>query len=90
MKRQQLAAVVISASFFLAAPYASAHAQTPQVSVATLKVVENQYDSQSVITPKGDLAFLPGKGVKGDVAKIYMGSQGGLWYEARTDQWSRF
>lgn len=58
----------------------SAMAQDQQVSVVNLKVVRNMAGGQSVITPKGDLAPLPGSGVSGDVAQIFFGSQGGFWY----------
>lgn len=62
----------------------SAGAQNQDVSVVNLKVVRNMAGGQSVITPKGDLAPLPGGGVDGDVAQIYFGSQGGFWYVDRT------
>src|SRR5262249_38988391 len=40
--------------------------------------------SQSVITPKGDMATLPGAGVAGNTAEIYFGTQGGFWYTDKT------
>lgn len=68
----------------------SAHADnastTPQISVINLQVVKNERGEQNVITPKGDLAPLPGAGVNGGVAQIFFGSQGGFWYTDQTGQ----
>ncbi len=88
MKKNHIAALLIAASIFLTIP-APSYAQNnegPQVSTVLLKVVRNQDGSQSVITPKGDLAPLPGAGVSGDAAEIYMGSQGGFWYQDMSGQ----
>jgi hypothetical protein len=62
------------------APAAPAQGGLPPVSIVTLQVVQHPDGSQSVITPKGDLATLPGAGVSGNTAEIYMGAQGGFWY----------
>ncbi len=88
MKKNQIAALLIAASIFLTipAPSFAQNNEGPQVSTVMLKVVRNQDGSQSVITPKGDLAPLPGAGVAGDAAEIYMGSQGGFWYQDMTGQ----
>jgi hypothetical protein len=76
-----MAALIVAASIWLTVPVSSyAQDGAPQVSTVTLQVVRGQNGSQSVITPKGDLAPLPGIGVAGNVADIYMGSQGGFWY----------
>ncbi len=68
--------------------YAQAQSQAqgaaPQVSVINLQVVNNANGTQSVITPKGDLASLIGAGVAGNVAQIYVGAQGGFWYTDKT------
>jgi len=87
MNRFHLAAFLVSTTVLLAAPSATAQSEAlPQVSFVTLQVVRNSDGSQSVITPKGDLAILPGHGVNGNVAEIYMGSQGGFWYTDKTGQ----
>jgi hypothetical protein len=88
MKTREVAALLIAASIFLTVPNEAfaQNQQQPQVSMVNLQVVANPDGSQSVVTPKGDLAFLPGKGVDGSVAQIYMGSQGGFWYVDRTGQ----
>jgi len=91
MHKQSLAATMALAAFvplalslaFFASPPAQAQAQggpPPQVSVVNLQAVRNPDGTQSVITPKGDLAPLPGAGVAGDVAQIFIGAQGGFWY----------
>ncbi len=88
MRKTRIAALLIAASIFLTIPAQSLaqNGEGPQVSTVLLKVVRNQNGSQSVITPKGDLAPLPGAGVSGDVAEIYMGSQGGFWYHDMSGQ----
>ena len=85
MSKALLTTICLSATLLLAAP-AWAQNETPQVSAVTLQVVQNSDGSQSVITPKGDLARLPGPGVNGNTAQIYMGSQGGFWYSDRNGQ----
>lgn len=52
----------------------------PQVSVVTLKAVKGPRGGTAVITPKGVTAPLPGAGVDGNTAQIYIGSNGGYWY----------
>jgi hypothetical protein len=86
MKHQKIiSAAAVSALLLLGIPFADAqNQQVPDVSYVNLQVVHNADGSQSVITPKGDLAVLPGPGVAGDVAQIYFGSQGGFWYTDRT------
>ena len=87
MNRKHLAALLISSTLLLASPVVLAqNASSPQVSVVNLHVVNNADGSQSVITPKGDLAPLPGGGVNGGVAQIYVGAQGGFWYTDKTGQ----
>jgi len=87
MNRSDLAALCLStAILLLTAPASQAQNGLPQVSMVTLQVVQNQDGSQSVITPKGDLATLPGAGVNGNTAVIYMGTQGGFWYTDKTGQ----
>jgi uncharacterized membrane protein YgcG len=85
--KRHFAALLIATA--LLAPVGAAQADNqpaPQISVINLQVVKNERGSQSVITPKGDLAALPGAGVDGAVAQIYFGSQGGFWYTDRTGQ----
>ena len=91
MKKKQMMvlAVTLTLSAALSLPLVPAGAQgqtTPQVYVVNLQVVQNPDGSQSVVTPKGDLAPLPGGGVNGAVAQIYMGAQGGYWYTDRNGQ----
>jgi hypothetical protein len=87
MKKTGLAELLAAAALLLTAPLVMAQdASQPQVSVVNLQTVQNQDGSQSVITPKGDLATLPGAGVNGNIAPIYMGSQGGFWYTDKTGQ----
>ncbi|HMY51434.1 MAG TPA: hypothetical protein PK671_00730, partial [Candidatus Obscuribacter sp.] len=91
MKKKQMMvlAVTLTLSVALSLPVVPAGAQgqtTPQVYVVNLQVVQNPDGSQSVVTPKGDLAPLPGGGVNGAVAQIYMGAQGGYWYTDRNGQ----
>lgn len=85
INRQPLAGLLIFAALLVPAAGHAAE-QDPQVSVINLQVVKNQQGGQSVITPKGDLAALPGAGVDGNVAPIYFGSQGGFWYTDKTGQ----
>jgi hypothetical protein len=89
MNRKHLsAALMLSAFLMLGAPKAYSEVQqnqqVPDVSVVNLQAVQNADGSQSVITPKGDLAVLPGAGVNGNVAQIYFGSHGGFWYVDKT------
>jgi hypothetical protein len=84
MNRQYLAGLFIFTALLV--PAAHAGEQQPQVSVINLQVVTNAQGGQSVITPKGDLAPLPGSGVDGSVAQIYFGSQGGFWYSDKRGQ----
>lgn len=85
MPKALLTTICLSAALLLSAP-AWAQGAQPQVSVVTLQVVQNPDGSQSVITPKGDLAPLPGAGVPGNTAQIFMGAQGGFWYTDRNGQ----
>lgn len=85
MPKALLTTICLSAALLLSAPTWAQGAQ-PQVSVVTLQVVQNPDGSQSVITPKGDLAPLPGSGVLGNTAQIYMGAKGGFWYTDRNGQ----
>ncbi|MBP9089577.1 hypothetical protein KBI23_01015 [bacterium] len=85
MPKALLTTICLSAALLLSAP-AWAQGAQPQVSVVTLQVVPNPDGSQSVITPKGDLAPLPGSGVYGNTAQIYMGAKGGFWYTDRNGQ----
>ena len=83
---RHFATLLLSAALMLPM---SAHAGTepaPQISVINLQVVNDPRGGQSVITPKGDLAPLPGSGVNGGVAQIFFGSQGGFWYTDQTGQ----
>lgn len=81
------AALVLSTAFLVPLSAAMAgNEPAPQVSVINLQVVKNERGGQSVITPKGDLAALPGAGVAGNVAQIFFGSQGGFWYTDQTGQ----
>jgi hypothetical protein len=84
MNRTLLPAAALLALLLAGAPCAHSQSQqVPDVQIVNLQVVQNQDGSQSVITPKGDLAHLPGAGVKGDAAQIYFGSKGGFWYVDR-------
>ena len=85
MPKALLTTICLSAALLLSTP-AWAQGAQPQVSVVTLQVVQNPDGSQSVITPKGDLAPLPGSGVYGNTAQIYMGAKGGFWYTDRNGQ----
>lgn len=85
MKKSHFSAICLSMALLLGAP-AMADNGPPQVSMVSLQVVQNADGTQSVITPKGDLAPLPGAGVQGNTAVIYMGAQGGFWYTDRTGQ----
>ncbi len=91
MKLEKFLKVVSSATLIIAcigwmpAGYTQ-NSAPPEVSVVHLQVINNANGTQSVITPKGDLAPLPGAGVSGNVAQIYIGSQGGFWYVDRTGQ----
>lgn len=85
MPKALLTTLCLSAVLLLSAP-AWAQGTQPQVSVVTLQIVQNPDGSQSVITPKGDLAPLPGAGVYGNTAQIFMGAQGGFWYTDRNGQ----
>ncbi|MBP6744495.1 hypothetical protein KA344_04645 [bacterium] len=85
MPKALLTTICLSAALLLSTP-AWAQGGQPQVSVVTLQVVQNPDGSQSVITPKGDLAPLPGSGVYGNTAQIYMGAKGGFWYTDRNGQ----
>lgn len=85
MSKAFLTNICLSAALLLSTP-AWAQGGQPQVSVVTLQVVQNPDGSQSVITPKGDLAPLPGSGVYGNTAQIYMGAKGGFWYTDRNGQ----
>jgi hypothetical protein len=85
MPKALLTTICLSAALLLSAP-TWAQGSQPQVSVVTLQVVQNPDGSQSVITPKGDLAPLPGSGVLGNTAQIYMGAKGGFWYTDRNGQ----
>ncbi len=86
VNKRHFAAILISAALLLPLPAHAGNEQAPQVSVINLQVVNNDRGGQSVITPKGDLAALPGSGVNGSVAQIFFGSQGGFWYTDRTGQ----
>ncbi|CAN5203025.1 hypothetical protein BH11CYA1_BH11CYA1_32320 [soil metagenome] len=85
MSKALLTSICLAATLLVVGP-AWAQNQPPQVSVVTLQTVQNSDGSQSVITPKGDLARLPGPGVNGNTAQIYMGAQGGFWYTDRNGQ----
>jgi uncharacterized membrane protein YgcG len=77
------------AALFLVSAVPIAYGQAPappQIYMVTLQVVTNADGTHSVITPKGDLADLPGAGPSGSVAQVYYGSQGGFWYTDRTGQ----
>lgn len=80
MNKSFLAAFCLSTTLLLTAPAVPAQNGVPQVSMVTLQVVQNSDGTQSVITPKGDLATLPGAGVNTRTADIFMGAQGGFWY----------
>jgi hypothetical protein len=85
MKKEHFAALAICATLSISGTVAmEQNGGQPQVSVVNLQVVHNSDGSQSVITPKGDLAVLPGAGAPGEVAQIYFGSQGGFWYTDKT------
>jgi len=84
MKKISLIALAFAASI-MTTSMALAQGGNPQVSAVNLRIVQNQ-GYQSVVTPKGDLAPLPGAGVNGDTVQIYMGSQGGFWYTDRNGQ----
>lgn len=86
MYKSYLAAICLSTTLLLTAPAAPAQNGAPQVSMVTLQVVQNSDGSQSVITPKGDLAPLPGAGVNTRTADIFMGAQGGFWYFDKNGQ----
>ncbi len=86
MKTLQSAAFVFCTLLLTGSAAQAQNSKEPQVSVINLQTVRNQNGTQSVITPKGDLAVLPGAGVDGAVAQIYFGSQGGFWYQDRTGQ----
>ncbi len=86
MNKNYVAALCLSTALLLTAPAAPAQSGVPQVSMVTLQVVQNPDGSQSVITPKGDLATLPGAGVNSRTAEIYMGAQGGFWYTDKKGQ----
>ncbi len=86
MNKSCLAALCLSTALLLTAPAAPAQNEAPQVSMVTLQVVQNPDGSQSVVTPKGDLATLPGAGVNSRTAEIYMGAQGGFWYTDKRGQ----
>lgn len=58
----------------------------PQVSMVTLKAVKGPGGGTAVITPKGMVAPLPGAGVNGDTAQIFIGSSGGFWYTDKNGQ----
>ena len=75
-------ALLVAAGLTVAS--ANAENAVPQVSVINLQVVQNADGTQSVITPKGDLARLLGAGVTGGVAQIFVGAQGGFWYTDKT------
>ena len=77
-----LVATTLSVAVGFAVPQVGAQGDSqPQVSVVNLQAIHNSDGTTSVITPKGDLAPLPGAGVSGDVAQIYVGSSGGFWYQ---------
>ena len=86
MRKLYLATLLLAYTLFLSAPSTTAQNGQPQVSVVNLQIVRNSDGSQSVITPKGDMATLPGAGVNGNVAEIYFGSQGGFWYVDKSGQ----
>lgn len=76
-----LLTVTSSALFLVSAPQVKAQGSgQPQVSVVNLQAIKNSNGGTSVVTPKGDLAPLPGAGVNGNVAQIYIGANGGFWY----------
>lgn len=58
----------------------------PQVSVVHLQVQPGSNGQQMVLTPRGYLVPLPGRGVNGGVADIYMGNNGGFWYVDKDGQ----
>lgn len=81
------ASIILSLSLLIGTPAVNAQGNgTPQVSVVNLQVVPGPGGTQEVVTPKGDLAPLPGAGVNGSVVQIYIGAQGGYWYQDRTGQ----
>lgn len=87
MNKNLMSALLLSTALLLSAPCVNAqNSSGPQVSVINLQVVRNADGSQSVVTPKGDLAPLPGRGVSGNFAPIYYGSQGGFWYTDASGQ----
>jgi len=88
MNRSKFAALYLSAALLVTAPLIglAQEGQLPQVSMVTLQVLRGQDGSESVITPKGDLAPLPGLGVNGEAVVIYMGAQGGFWYTDKNGQ----
>lgn len=67
-------------------PVLAQDSSEPQVSMVTLKAVKGPGGGTAVITPKGMVAPLPGAGVSGDTAQIYIGSSGGFWYTDKNGQ----
>ncbi|MBY0549289.1 MAG: hypothetical protein K2W95_18585, partial [Candidatus Obscuribacterales bacterium] len=63
-----------------------AQAEPQNVSVVHLQVQKGSNGEELVVTPKGMLVPLPGKGVDGDVVEIYIGANGGCWYVDRVGQ----
>lgn len=85
-KKLLTASLLLSLSLFVHPPAVNAQGNgAPQVSVVNLQVVPGP-NGQEVVTPKGDLAPLPGAGVNGGVVQIYVGAQGGFWYVDKTGQ----
>src|SRR5579883_904423 len=87
-KKILVSSLAIAVSLSLQMPFQvkAQNSGSPQVSVVNLQVVPGQNGGQEVITPKGDLAPLPGGGVAGNVVQIYVGSQGGFWYVDKTGE----
>jgi hypothetical protein len=72
MIKSKFTAQCLTATLLTFAPLAAlaqGGGQLPQVSMVTLQVVRGQDRSEHVITPKGDLAPLPGEGVNGEAVR---------------------